>query len=583
MKKHLFTWIVCSMTVFGQYYGERVTEKSFEESSLFFNSHYLNTFGLRNFRDVSVGLIDDPFLDLYMNPAHLPNLQNKSVLYWDFRSDKSREPLTRYPIPFVDVALFAPPDPRWPTQTRQEAEPFFSFGVLTNPLRNLVKDFYLGGTYQLTHRKERFYSVPNWIYYGRYGYDAFNEAMGTSNVPIIDRYTGTDEMMTTSHAFALYAGYKVVEAVDIGVSLDGIFQSRDGSYGSSYEDPYSSTWQSKSLHSEGRDQDYHHLDLAGGLCYHMSTETAFGIKAGILSGSADQKYHLIDSSRYDYYSGTDWNHSFYQSMTHQTWNHDGNTWYASADWSQKIDDQKSVQFFYRYSMTSADMTNTSTILDTALYASHYSWNTTTYDYMGNSSVRDIRAGTGQDKRYNHQAALNFNYRLTGKSNVLAGINLSINKTIMNSAEPVSASRVSSYIYDSNGYNYKLDEDKTLAWSYRSVHWTIQVPVIVQHEIGEHWNVMVGINRILSDWSIKEQTTAYYTKRTRLENGTTIEETNFGERYREPDKKMTDNRTNIMTSVGVMLSQHFNINLLINPEFEHSFRVAQWWLSFRTTF
>jgi len=41
----------------GWYDPERTTEQSFEQSGLYFKSHFLNTYGLLRFRDVAVGLI----------------------------------------------------------------------------------------------------------------------------------------------------------------------------------------------------------------------------------------------------------------------------------------------------------------------------------------------------------------------------------------------------------------------------------------------------------------------------------------------------------------------------------------------
>ncbi|HES59957.1 MAG TPA: hypothetical protein ENO18_05940, partial [Caldithrix sp.] len=68
-----YVLILLPFLLLAQYYGERVTEKSFESSDLFFNSYYLNTFGIYNFRNVATGLFDDPFLRLHLNPALLPN------------------------------------------------------------------------------------------------------------------------------------------------------------------------------------------------------------------------------------------------------------------------------------------------------------------------------------------------------------------------------------------------------------------------------------------------------------------------------------------------------------------------------
>ena len=80
--KVLLLLLFIPMTLSAQYYGERVTEKSFEQSNVFFKSNYLNTFGLFRFHNVAPGLIEDPFLDLHVNPANLPNFQDKSTLIY---------------------------------------------------------------------------------------------------------------------------------------------------------------------------------------------------------------------------------------------------------------------------------------------------------------------------------------------------------------------------------------------------------------------------------------------------------------------------------------------------------------------
>ena len=87
--------ILIPNVLFAQYYGERSTEQSFEQSQIYFNSHFLNPFGIYSFRDVAVGFIDDYFLNLQVNPANLPLLgKDKDIyLYLDFRGDRTEAPV----------------------------------------------------------------------------------------------------------------------------------------------------------------------------------------------------------------------------------------------------------------------------------------------------------------------------------------------------------------------------------------------------------------------------------------------------------------------------------------------------------
>ena len=133
-------------------------------------------------------------------------------------------------------------------------------------------------------------------------------------------------------------------------------------------------------------------------------------------------------------------------------------------------------------------------------------------------------------------------------------------------------------YD-NSYFYQLHEDKQLEWRYKSKYWTLQIPLLLHFKFNEFWGMMIGINRILESWDLKDQTIAYFNRRERINNDEMNEETNFGERYTQPDKKITEDFTDVILKFDVAVSPEFKINLLLDPDFDNEFRVVQWWLSF----
>ena len=92
--KNLMMWLLLPVMLSAQYWGERTTEQSFEQSELYFTSHFLNTFGIYRYKDVAPGLINDPFLNLYINPANIPSFDEKEMMiYLDFRGDRTEEPI----------------------------------------------------------------------------------------------------------------------------------------------------------------------------------------------------------------------------------------------------------------------------------------------------------------------------------------------------------------------------------------------------------------------------------------------------------------------------------------------------------
>jgi hypothetical protein len=581
-----------------QYYGERATESSFEQSDLFFKSHYLNTFGLYRFKSIAAGLIDDPFLELSINPANLPKDIKNNLVYLDFRGDRTEPQVTTYyPQRYYVMDDYYYPtvsDPRWFNQTRTEPEPIFSIGVLSYPFKERWKQLFIGGSYQIIHKDEKYYSTPSWIYNSRYGYDAFNEKVAdAANVPIQDRYAGQDEMFNSGQLFSAFLGYQLSEKLDLGASLNGVAHSREGSYMNLNNDEYGnvdkSEWMSYQLRD--RDQDYNHLDVSGGLRFKFSENSYIGCKIGYLSGNAKQEYSSVDSSAYSYddkNSTGNWNTSYNRSITQQNWKHNGTNKYGSINLSRQIEGGKLFTFYYRYTKSHVNLTNWSSISDTSNYASEYFWNTDHSYYYSNSFLTDQRTGWGFRKSTLQEALAKLKWNLTSKTTVVLGVFCKREKSEISSTEPVYAERQSLYDYTgSYPYHYfnRLIEDKRLEWQNRSLYWTVQVPIILQFQPHPKFGMTVGINRMLESWKIEDQTIAYFTKRQNTENDVTKETTNFGERYRNPDKRISEDYTDVIAKFDLSVTENMKLNLLINPEFEPAFRVAQWWfgVSFNNIF
>ena len=272
MKKIIFLFVLSLNITFAQYYGERTTEQSFENSSLYFNSYYLNPFGIANFKKVVPGLLDNPFLNLSINPANMPDIgEDQFYFYLEFRGDRTESEIVDK---FVEPNYYANDinyssyyfDPRWFTTVRSEPEPVLSVGIITYPLKDIVKDFFIGASYQLIRKQEKFYTVPYWIYYPNYYYDALGvRAQGLENVPVTDRYTGKDEMINDGHLYSAFAGYRINDEWSAGISINGVIHSRSGGYLNSYKDEYGATgiYDWSNSFSQDRSQDYNHFDIMG--------------------------------------------------------------------------------------------------------------------------------------------------------------------------------------------------------------------------------------------------------------------------------------------------------------------------------
>lgn len=588
----VITVLLAPSLCWGQYWGSRATEQSFETSTLHFTSHFLNTHGLLHFRDVAPGLVDDPFLNLHLNPANLPHIsEGTSLVYFDFRGDRTEAPLINryYSMPYYDLGWY--PDLRWYTVARPEPEPIFSLGLLAYPFRDRLERLFVGGTYQVIYKEEPYYTLPTWIYYAKDGYDAFGERSypDEESIPIQERYYGKDELSTEAHMFSAFAGYPVTDEVNLGLGINTVSHSRDGGYINSRSDEYGQTHNQdyRYYNQRTKDQDYSHFDINGGIRYTFSREFSAGVKVGYLSGEADQTYLAVDSSYYSRGDLTDqsWHFSHSRSRNEQRWDRDGDTRYVRLSFERKLKKGRRVSGFYRYGKSEIDLHSTAGIIDTSFGYSRYQYTNWDRRYRYASSVRDTRHSTGERTQRANTAMLNLKWKLTGKTRLSLSAYYGGDKSEISCSEPVTASRYSdndSWNYDTLRYSHRneLFEDKRIEWRHTADYRTIQIPVLVHLQLDRHFAMTLGVNRILERWKISEITTEYFTIRERTTDGTIETETNFAERYTQPERKYTEDYTALLANFEAAISPEFLIKLMLDPETEGDFKINQWWLSFQ---
>src|SRR5437867_12236524 len=135
---------------FAQYFGEQVMEKSFEQTDFFFTPYRLVPFGIGTFKNSVAGVLDDPLLNLHVNPAYLPrDSMHASYGYVDFRSAKEirdesniYHPYPVFAVRTIEAASFIP-YPRFYINTRRELEPVISAAYLFHPTEGALKNLSL--------------------------------------------------------------------------------------------------------------------------------------------------------------------------------------------------------------------------------------------------------------------------------------------------------------------------------------------------------------------------------------------------------------------------------------------------------
>jgi hypothetical protein len=587
MFRKLLISIIFPFISSSQYYGERCIEQSFEQSSLYFNSHYLNTFSIYHFKDIAVGFVDEPFLNLYLNPACLPPLEKGEIyLYFDSRGDrKSPTIIENRVVPLYskpEASSYVHTDSRWFSTSRCEPEPILSFGILTSPFTIFSKRVIFGGTYQIIHKEEQYYTMPYWIYNSRYGYNAFDErAMDQSASYIPYSYSSGEKMINEGHLVSAFCGLKYSDNFTLGLSINSVFHIREGNYLDIYNAPYASTsdsWGNSQF--QERTQNYEHFDLSFGIQNAFSSQFIAGIKVGYLLGEAKQKYLSETSYRNDWTVDDlieQMNYYYSSSLTDQKWDHDGYTNYFNLNIKKIIAGDKEMLLYYRYTFTDVDLVTNSNIIDSTNSLDHWD----NHNYHAFTSIKDMRHGEGSRDYYLHEGMINFSWKFKSISTIRAGIYFSKNVNEITNVEPVTLKRTFSQDDDSTLYYTGEYRDFRLAWRLKSQKWSLQIPVLINLKLKEKWNVLLAITRILSSWRIKDQTTAYYKVVQNVENGEIIERRNFTRIFRKPAEIITEDCNDIVLSVGYSISPGSNIKLIIDPQFKDKLQLNQYWLCFET--
>ena len=156
-------------------------------------------------------------------------------------------------------------------------------------------------------------------------------------------------------------------------------------------------------------------------------------------------------------------------------------------------------------------------------------------------------------------------------------------------EDVLADRYSDYNWFDNGgnnnrYYYASREKKTLRWDFNTNVTTIQIPILLNYRVSKPIEILFGVNRSMKRWNVEDVTLALFDYRVQTHDTKTTKEENFGERYTQPEEKRSDVTTTILGGLTVTPSKHFNIRLLVVPNFVKTYegtelREFQWWIDF----
>ena len=581
----------------GQYFGEQVLEKSFERSDFFFQPAYLNPFGIGRFGAVAPGLIDDPLLDLRINPAYpASDSLGTHTLYLDFRNAREirENPYTPYRGMMDYAASSWIPYPRYFMETRDAPEPVFSAAWIGRPLAG-KSGFTTGVTLQVISQDEPYYAVPQDIYKSNVGLDYNGSRMSEGfSGPVTDRGGGSDAMHQEGHFLSAFSALSIGSRLDLGIRLAHAGFSREGTFGSyySWDNRGVPDYENASDYRTERVQDYDHWDVSAGLNLRLPAGSRIGASAGYLKGKAGQTLDDENISMYRWGNLPDTiNTSFYyqEGYGNRVWDHDGRTLYGGVNLRMPVQENTTLDIHYRLRKESVDISLAAGIMDTSF--SRYRYEGSGYDYRSQSvfALHDERTGAGTREALRHDFSAAVWMRPAEKTRVRIGFHFEAHDIRTATEERVLARR---FVYNewTNTYDghrlhrESVEEDKTLFWDLHIQSSRFQIPVIVEHRLSDLFELTFGIDRSLTRYRITDETLAVFEYRDITVNGVSTDKTHFGERYREPVERRSRTETSMLAGCTISPSDKFRVRLLAVPRYMKTwegtrFQVFQWWISF----
>lgn len=608
MKTLILSFLVFPAFLFAQYHFEASNEQNFETSDFYFSRYVMNPFGMHDFKEITPGLIDNPFLNISINPARITELENRFYTYIDYRGERTtyNSEIFGYPIPF-DLRLTQDVYPErimpvYITQARVEPEPKFSIGVIGSPINSLKDKFFIGAYFQRIHKAEKFYSMPYWIYYPVYGYNPLGDryAEGDS-YPIIERYSGKDEMLTEANLYSLFTGYKLNENFSIGLQFIGINHSREGGFRDRYNDDYGNIDNliSQRDYLIERERDYDQTDYTFGLTY-TEKSTKFGVKLGLLKGDANQSLVNLNESFYQNNQpdiSSTWSMNSINYRSTQSWKNSGNLYYTGFDFNHNFNEDIQLIGYFNYLKGKIEFENFSSINDSSLYSGRYFINRYNQNYWvkykNSYSLIDNRKGSGDKNKSNYSGLIALKWKISPNLKVTFGLAYFENNLKIKSNEPIVFESISIYeasTNDPNNYNYpmnrvylRLYEDKNLEWNFNSINFSYQIPIIFDYKFSEKFEATILLNQISGGTKVNQHTDAFIKTRIRTENDSTKQSNDFIERFTEPSVNRTFEKTELIARIKFNLNQNLGFAFTFDPELVPFINFAQWWFNIEAKF
>jgi hypothetical protein len=201
----------------------------------------------------------------------------------------------------------------------------------------------------------------------------------------------------------------------------------------------------------------------------------------------------------------------------------------------------------------------------------------------------VRAGGGTTTASDNRLLASLQWKIDEKVHLSVGAQYQWQSSETQTVESVQYVSNSEYASSNGDWNYRFGqaESKDLRWTFTSERTSLQIPIFLTITASEVVQVLLGLNRNMTQYRIDDVTLALFRYRISNQNGTIQQQTNFGERYTQPTEKVSDIRTSFLAGLTISPSRVLGLRLLMVPVFRDSFdgselEQLQWWIGLTLT-
>lgn len=448
-----------------------------------------------------LGAIDDPFLNLALNPALLPKKEH--YVYASYKTPQAISthygPIQTFAANFVS-SYYNGRDSQW-----HIAQPSATVAYLGKPFNN--SNIFVGFAYQSLYFKDNYYPVSDKNIFPQSNLAALN-TVGVS------RTNSKGNMLQTGHFFTAWAGY-AFEKASVGLKINRSLFSRTGrreqNYGCSYcitiLDVSSVTAIPFSDGIQSRKQNYAHWDVSVGVDKDLNEKFSMGTSLGVVISEATQNLNRNTSDPYypysspvidEFYFYTNRNNSLKQS-----WSQDGDTWYGSLHGNYKFNETSGLTFSYRFSQFANDVSFASLDARQFLLKRRNPTNpdTATVTFIRTGHSNQTHQGGGQMINADHHLTLIMNKDLNQDVKAYFGVQFGYLKRNYDTSEQVQDLRFnfSSTTYTPSGFidstQFRRTVIKDLRWKQDGYLRTFRIPVMLKIKANDWLAVDFGASPV----------------------------------------------------------------------------------------